>query len=528
LAEEYKDLSNGTKRVDYFNEKVKELKESKPEVAEVPPAAFDIARRYALQSAFPPFGMINFPEEPGNPMGDPKKIEDTAEKVIFGAARFISSLQKDSPEDLMQRGIDTFKGFDDSKAVNDLLGVTKMSFENVRSGLADVEEAIAANDKEAEDPFEGKSAFKNLKPEDISALLDSTVIKFIKEIGLKREDEERDKQYLDRAEQAISKIPKEEAPATKKLDPSKLNTAEDPEYMARLEKARKEEALMDAAITSKDGAKIATSKPEPIKEAEIKKTEATPAATPTPAPAATPAAAPAASSVTEATPVAKTETPAPPPATQAVAVTPPTPTPPARQEQKSQVLNLAGSGSNASGGDFSVLKAMGISDADIKNAFNGADISVVQKALDESSFNSEGSTSASSMTTIATPATEPVKTPETTSSVSKTTSVSEPVKLATSPPASPTPAPTPTPTAETKKEETSSEEKSKESQKEPAKSGETTKSSAENANNETNKEMLTKMDELTKSNNDLLNVMRQVLSTLQSPLIVTDSKHNFH
>jgi hypothetical protein len=132
------------------------------------------------------------------------------------------------------------------------------------------------------------------------------------------------------------------------------------------------------------------------------------------------------------------------------------------------------------------------------------------------------------MASVVTPSVEPIKAAETTVTAQKTTSVSEPTKLSgTSPTPPPTP-PTPTPTPEAKKEESTTEEKSKESPNESAKKEESNKSSSEKSGSETNQEMASKMDELTKSNNELLGVMRQVLSTLQGPLIVTDSKHSFH
>ena len=202
------------------------------------------------------------------------------------------------------------------------------------------------------------------------------------------------------------------------------------------------------------------------------------------------------------------------------------PTPPAsQQEQKSQVLNLGASEARSTAGDFSVLSAMGISDADIKSALSGANIADVEKAL-SLSFGDQP-TKVAEMVSATTPSVESIKTSETAGSTPSTTSVSQPTKLATSSPAPPPP-PTPTPPAETKKEETASEEKSKESPKESPKMEEKSTNSSESASNETNNQLVTKMDELTKSNNDLLNVMRQVLSTLQGPLIMTDSKHTFH
>ena len=167
---------------------------------------------------------------------------------------------------------------------------------------------------------------------------------------------------------------------------------------------------------------------------------------------------------------------------------------------------------------------MGISDADIKSALGGANMADVEKAL-SASFTDEGSNT-TAMTT-ATPSVEPMKAQESTPAVQKTTAVSEPTKLSSTPPTAPPP-PTPTPTPEAKKEENDVEEKSKESPKEAAKSGESSKNSSEKASTETNQEMTSKIEELTKSNNEVLGVMRQILSTLQGPLIVTESKHNFH
>ena len=271
--EQHPDLSTDTKRVEHFNKKVEEFKKESPDTAEVSKEAFDIARQYAQQSVFPPFGIIAFPEDSKKHTPDEMGIGIAAGNVLFGASRFINSLKKDTPETLIEKGIDTYKGFDDSVAVNSLAGSTKMSFAEIREGMSIVNAAIRADDKDAEDPFEDNAALKKLTPDEIDALLESTVIKFVKELGLKR-DEEADKLYLESGESALAKIPAAAAVETtvnKTLDPTKLNTKDDPEYMARLEKAKREDELMDSLYG------IKTDKKKPA-ETATKKEEVKPVA----------------------------------------------------------------------------------------------------------------------------------------------------------------------------------------------------------------------------------------------------------
>ena len=563
--EQYPDLSTDTKRVEHFNKKVEEFKKESPDTAEVSKEAFDMARQYAQQSVFPPFGFIAFPEDSKKHTPDEMGIGTAAGSVLFGAARFINDLKKESPEDLIQKGIDTYKGFDDSTAVNELTGATRMSFATVKGGLQEIQAAIRADDKSADDPFEDSPILSKLKPEDIENLLDSTVLKFIKEIGLKRADETSDKPILDRGEASFAKA-KELAAKTNPIAPkniseSKLNTKDDPEYMARLEKSRKEDELMDSLTTSKSGAKIAGSKkveakPEGIKAAETPVT--TPAVAPTqPTPAPTvieksqtnvtnnnvtsnavsvlqdPDAKPAPILKAE-TPVkapeTKQETPAPAAAKQET--TPASTNPPIEAKKTESAPTALGDKSSVSDEETPLLKmlgeSMGMKPDDIAKMFVGNEENL-QKGLDLT-FGGETQEIPAAQVQSTEPATaqatqslltgnvsekiseQAQKVTQQATKISTATKISEPVKM--SEPAVPEPTKaevqettqetTPTPTPQESAEPTSSA------------SGETPK---ESPASETKPAGDTTNKEAGSTNDELLKVMKEVLKTLQGPLI---------
>jgi hypothetical protein len=565
LAEEqYHDLSTDTKRVEYYNKRVEELKKENPDVADAPKAAFDMARQYAQHSVFPPFGFIAFPEDPKNLLGDEKGIEIAADRVLFGAARFINDLKKESPENLIQKGIDTYKGFDDSTAVNELTGATRMSFATVKGGLQEIQAAIRAEDKSADDPFEDSPILSKLKPDDIENLLDSTVLKFIKEIGLKRVDETNDKPILDKGEASFVKA-KELAAKTnpitpKKISESKLNTKDDPEYMARLEKARKEDEMMDALTTGRNGAKIAGSKRVEAKPEGIKATE-----TPVTTPPATPAASTQEASKNElvalssnvtnnvtnnstsvlqdqdakSAPILKSETPAVTPEAKSAAApaaikqeaTPTSANPPIEAKSTPVALREKSLVSDEETPLLQMLgDSIGMKPDDIAKMFAGKEENL-QKGLDltfggESQQEaSQGVSQATSAGTQQMSAVNPIpaaisqaqKATAQATTISSATKISEPVKM-TEPAPAPTkqesPAPPPAPVPTTTITESASEETSAEKTKE------TPASETKPAEDTTSKDA-------GPSNDDLLKVMREILKTLQGPLIVTESTPKF-
>ena len=564
--EQYRDLTTDTKRVEYYNKRVEELKKENPDVADAPKQAFDLARQYAQHSVFPPFGFIAFPEDPKNLMGDEMGIGIAAGRVLFGAARFLDGLKKDSPGDLIHKGIDTYKGFDDSTAVNDLTGATRMSFSTVKEGLQEIKSAISADDKEAEDPFEKSPILSKLKPDDIENLLDSTVLKFIKELGLKRADEASDKPILDKGEVSFTKA-KELAAKTnpiapKNIEDSKLNTKDDPEYMARLEKAKKDDALMDSLDTNKAGAKIASreAKKAETKPEGIRATE-TPVNTPTSATTqTTPAPTVIEKSQTNVTnnttsnavsvtqdpdakpePILKSETQvkpqevkqeAPKPIVAKQDTTPASTNPPIEAKNVGTAPVGLGDKSSVSDEETPLLKmlgkSMGMKPDDIAKMFAGKE-DQLQKGLDLT-FGSEAESIGiksdqpenpaqflpdepkSTIIEKASNATvgQAQKVAQQATNISTATKTSEPVKIAE---AAPTPKqePTPEPTtpAPVQSEQTNMESTGGESKESPSPE---TKPPEDSTNKEAGP-----------SNDDLLKVMKEILKTLQGPLIVTES-----
>jgi hypothetical protein len=586
LAEEQlPDLSTDTKRVEHFNKKVEEFRKESSDVAEAPNQAFDMARQYAQQRVFPPFGFIAFPEDSKKHTPDEMGIGVAAGNVLFGAARFLDGLKKDSPGDLIEKGIDTYKGFDDSAAVNELTGATKMSFATVKEGFQEIQTAIRADDKDAEDPFEKSPILSKLNPDDIENLLDSTVLKFIKELGLKRADEASDKPTLDRGEASFTKVKelaaKTDTAAPKNIEASKLNTKDDPEYMARLEKAKREDALMDSVTTRKTGSKISSSDEKKLetKPAETITTETKPEgirATETPVttkpaldeekaknelvalssnvtntvtnnsnaisvlqdPDAKPA--PVLKSETNTvTPETKGSTPAAAPAI--TQESKPTSTNPPIEPPKgeTQAMQL-GDKSSVSDDETPLLKmlgeSMGMSADDIAKMFAGKEDNL-QKGLDLT-FGSEAETTGiksdqpenpaqflpdEPKSTIvekalnATPG-QAQKVAQQATAISTATKTSEPVKLAEAAPTpkqEPTPelTPEPAPPTAVQSEQTNMESTGAESKESPSPE---TKTPDDGTNKETGP-----------NNDDLLRIMKEILKTLQGPLIVTESSPKY-
>lgn len=521
MAEEKNpDLSTDTKKVDYYKQRVEELRKDRFEVAEIPAPAFDVAKRYAQQGVFQPFGMINFVDEPGKTK-DQQFIDRAAERVIFGATHFVKELKNYTPDQLLDKGIDTFGSFERSDSVKALKDSTKMSFVTVKQGLEELNYAIQSGEENAEDPFKN-TPLKKLNPDDIGALLDSTIIKFVKELGLKRDDEARDQLYLENADRALSKIA---IPATN------ANAVKEAEYQEKLKKAEQQESLETSLMVSKSGSKVSTDKtkteekPAEIKSIETPLVPVTPAPTvaadtqnlkqETPlAPVVNQEAKPAQISETNLDMEREPEATAPP--VQTTTETGPTVTETAQSPVTEIGKESTGEGEAMNFADNPMLsefgKALGFSESDMQEVFGGAGASQVAQGL-RGELTGKASESAANIVKESTA--EGVKSPE----PAPATKVSEPTKMAT-----PTPAATAPPPPPAAQENPAVSEPEK-----PA--GETTPPPAtpatEDKKDETKAAEETKKEE-DKTNAELLKVMKDILRTLQSPLIMTDATHKFH
>jgi len=522
LAEEKNpDLSTDTKKVDYYNQRVEELRKDRFEVAEIPAPAFDIAKRYAQQGVFQPFGMINFVDEPGKTK-DQQFIDRAAERVIFGATHFVKELKNYTPDQLLDKGIDTFGSFERSDSVKALKDSTKMSFVTVKQGLEELNYAIQSGEEDAEDPFKNTS-LKKLNPDDIGALLDSTIIKFVKELGLKRDDEARDQLYLENADRALSKIT---------VQATDANVVKEAEYQERLRKAQQEDDLATSLMTSKSGSKVSTDKTKTEeKPAEIKSIE-TPVVPVTPAPTAaadtqnlkqeTPLAPvvnqeaiPAQISETNLGMEKEPEVTAPP--VQTTTETGPTVTETAQSPVTEIGKESTAEGEAMNFADNPMLsefgKALGFSESDMQEVFGGAGASQIAQGL-RGELTGNAPESVANIVNESTA--EGVKQPEPPAPATK---ISEPTKMATPAPAATIPTPTP-----------AAQENSAVSEPEkPA--GETTPPPAAPATEEKKEETKAAEEskkEEDKTNAELLKVMKDILRTLQSPLIMTDATHKFH
>jgi hypothetical protein len=521
LAEEKNpDLSTDTKKVDYYNQRVEELRKDRFEVAEIPAPAFDIAKRYAQQGVFQPFGMINFVDEPGKTK-DQQFIDRAAERVIFGATHFVKELKNYTPDQLLDKGIDTFGSFERSDSVKALKDSTKMSFVTVKQGLEELNDAIQSGDEDVEDPFKNTS-LKKLNPDDIGALLDSTIIKFVKELGLKRDDEARDQLYLENADRALSKIT---------VQATDANVVKEAEYQERLRKAQQEDDLATSLMTSKSGSKVSTDKTKTEeKPAEIKSIE-TPVVPVTPAPTAAAdtqnlkqeiplapvvnqEAKPAQISETNLGMEREPEVAAPP--VQTTSETGPTVTETAQSPVTEIGKESTAEGEAMNFADNPMLsefgKALGFSESDMQEVFGGAGASQIAQGL-RGELTGKAPESVANLVNESTA--EGVKQPETASA----TKVSEPTKMATPTPAATTP--TPPPAVQENYMVSEPEKPAGEATPPPAAPATEEKKEETKAAEESKKEE-------DKTNAELLKVMKDILRTLQSPLITTDATHKFH
>jgi hypothetical protein len=204
------ELKTDTQKVEFYNKKIEELRAKAEETKDLSKIAADLVMGDARSNIFPPFGFINFIKTPDI---DEKGIEKLAEQTIKGTAPYIDRLEKSAPNILEKYGIQEEKEFLDSKANTELNSITKTDFKTIKVGIEDKEDGEA--------DFENKSLEKLSGP-DLQSILDTSILKFLKEIGVKREKESEDNLIISKGESVIKSL---ETPVIKKEEPKKENPA---------------------------------------------------------------------------------------------------------------------------------------------------------------------------------------------------------------------------------------------------------------------------------------------------------------
>lgn len=178
------DLSTDTKKVEEYNKEIGEAKkDSKIDASEV---AFNIALSAARSEVFPPFGLISFKPDQAT---DDKSMKSLVDQTIKGAQNFYNGkFASAGAEHLIYEDVITSNPvFKQSKAVTELEAKTKSDFKEIKSVI----------DSKKDDPNEktGDKPVDKLSESSLTSILASTMVDFLKEIGVKRENAEAGDKY---------------------------------------------------------------------------------------------------------------------------------------------------------------------------------------------------------------------------------------------------------------------------------------------------------------------------------------------
>lgn len=481
-----------SQQVEEFNSQLSEKKAADPVLSVASQEALDIAIGQARMEVIPKsFGAAMFEIPEGK---DPNQyINSITDNIVSTAVQNFKDLSIQNPE-YLSGWIQNKPYFQNSKAYNDLKAITKTEFNTIENGISDLEMGESAD-------FRNKELNK-ISSNNLQHLLDSTVLNFLKEIGIQR---------------ASGAAPSDEYIS---------NSAKD---------------VFDFL------AKSLTPPPPP-------KPEETP-----PVPPAQVQQAPAQVPPAE---IPATVTTSQPEITKPVAAETPTVTPPAReqtptvvQQSQTNVTNITNQAASETGSrtfgaattrEFTKEESpiltmlgeqLGMGAGEIANMFAGADITTFDQAIAQS-FGGEPSNltqqageilqnpdlAAKASTVVQTIAqgesgSTTVK-EQVANVVSQTTKMSEPSPPVPTPTQEPPAAPPPPAPQTSPQTQETPQEKSPEAKAQEEKE----KSSAEA---ETKAAEAAKREEEQRTNTELLKVMKEILKVLQGPLIVTDNTHKF-
>ena len=488
-------LSTEKGRFDFYKKKLEEEKATVPELVAASPEVVELAMSEANRDIFPPMGFINFNKMPEG-VDEEKFIRFKVDDILRGTVQYIHELESQPPAYLQGWGISNLPIYKESAASKELVAKTKASYSKLSEEMSNIEDG--------ETPEFADPAMNKLTSKDISNLLDSSILGFLKEIGVQRTNAittENDNSILESSQKIYDFL-------------TKGSTGAQPEPQVQSE--------------------VTTRTEETVKIMETERLE--PVATaPTP-PAETPQA-PQATPVEKLpdTVVEKSQPPIEPPKAEVIQ--------PAQNVESTQAASIATpetanqpvsplavessmeSGTTSESSVSTPLLDMlanssGMSSEEIAKMFQGPEGAAnLQKSLDIPLPGSAESLAQETLNTGAPAAVEAgaqilnqTETAQVASKVSETVKMAEPIQ----PPA------TPAIQQEETTKPTSSEPSAPLEQK--VSTGETAEKPAET---ETKTAEEAKNNDQGQTNEELLKVMRDVLKTLQGPLIVTDGKHNF-
>lgn len=164
-------------RFEYYKKKLEEEKASVPQLTEASPKAVELAMHEANGDIFPPMGFINFNKVPEGV--DPEKfIGYKVDDILRGTVKYLEDLGEQPPRYLSGWGIANLPVFKDSEAAKNLATITKTDYSKISQEIYNLEDGDEADFN--------NPVMEKLNSKDLQDLLDSTMLNFLKEIGVKR------------------------------------------------------------------------------------------------------------------------------------------------------------------------------------------------------------------------------------------------------------------------------------------------------------------------------------------------------
>lgn len=165
-------------QVEDFNSQLNQKKSTNPVLRDITPQALDLAIGQARQEVLPgSFGAAMFEIPEGK---DPNEYIDLiTTNIVETAVEKFNDLSYQTPE-YLSGWIQNQESFKNSRSYTELRAITRTEFNRIEEGISDLE---IAETPEFENPDLNKLSSKSLQD-----LLNSTVIGFLREIGIERSE----------------------------------------------------------------------------------------------------------------------------------------------------------------------------------------------------------------------------------------------------------------------------------------------------------------------------------------------------